>query len=62
MAPANAGGGVVKDGPLKIALINDFGSVDEFKKKMNAISAAIQGSGWGWLVSTLCLNGSLRLF
>ncbi len=27
----------------------DFGSVDAFKKKYNAVTAGIQGSGWGWL-------------
>jgi Fe-Mn family superoxide dismutase len=34
---------------LKAALERDFGSVDAFKKKFNAITAGIQGSGWGWL-------------
>lgn len=27
----------------------DFGSVDELISQMNAKTAAIQGSGWGWL-------------
>lgn len=27
----------------------DFGSVDELINQMNAKTAAIQGSGWGWL-------------
>ncbi|KAF9010566.1 manganese superoxide dismutase [Cyathus striatus] len=43
-------GGVVKDGPLKDAIIQAFGSVDHFKKEFNATTAGIQGSGWGWLV------------
>jgi len=34
---------------LKAALDRDFGSVDAFKKKFNAVTAGIQGSGWGWL-------------
>jgi len=34
---------------LKAALERDFGSVDGFKKKFNAVTAGIQGSGWGWL-------------
>jgi Fe-Mn family superoxide dismutase len=34
---------------LKAALERDFGSVDAFKKKFNAVTAGIQGSGWGWL-------------
>ena len=50
LSPANEDGGKLPDGPLKKALIADFGSVEEFKKRMNAVTAAIQGSGWGWLV------------
>lgn len=34
---------------LKAALERDFGSVDEFKKKFNAATVGIQGSGWGWV-------------
>ncbi|KAF9078380.1 Mn superoxide dismutase [Rhodocollybia butyracea] len=49
LAPANAGGGNLSDGPLKSAIENDFGSVEEFKAAFNAKTAAIQGSGWGWL-------------
>ena len=45
-------GGKLGDGPLKQTIERDFGSVGEFKKKFNATTAAIQGSGWGWLVST----------
>lgn len=36
-------------GALKDAIERDFGSVDAFKKEMNEKTAAIQGSGWGWL-------------
>jgi hypothetical protein len=44
------GGGHLKDdSKLKAALERDFGSVDAFKKKFNAVTAGIQGSGWGWL-------------
>lgn len=51
LSPANADGGKLPEGgPLKKALERDFGSVEEFKKKFNAATAAIQGSGWGWLV------------
>jgi len=50
LAPANQGGGQLKDdSKLKAALERDFGSVDAFKKKFNAVTAGIQGSGWGWL-------------
>ena len=50
LSPANKDGGKLPDGHLKKALIADFGSVEDFKKHMNAATAAIQGSGWGWLV------------
>jgi superoxide dismutase len=50
LSPTNADGGNLPDGPLKKAIERDFGSVEEFKKKFNAVTAAIQGSGWGWLV------------
>ena len=50
LSPTNVDGGKLPDGPLKKALIADFGSVEDFKKGMNTITAAIQGSGWGWLV------------
>ncbi|KAI9573432.1 manganese superoxide dismutase [Boletus coccyginus] len=49
LSPANKDGGKLTDGPLKRALERDFGSVEEFKAKFNATTAAIQGSGWGWL-------------
>ncbi|KAH7103614.1 Mn superoxide dismutase [Auriculariales sp. MPI-PUGE-AT-0066] len=49
LAPASQGGGQLEDGPLKQALERDFGSIDAFKKELNTATAAIQGSGWGWL-------------
>ncbi|KAI0721463.1 manganese superoxide dismutase [Fomitopsis betulina] len=42
-------GGVLKDGPLKTAILETFGSFDQFKKEFNTVTAGIQGSGWGWL-------------
>ncbi|KAI0658221.1 manganese superoxide dismutase [Cubamyces menziesii] len=42
-------GGVLRDGPLKEAIIKTWGSLDTFKKEFNTTTAAIQGSGWGWL-------------
>ena len=50
MAPTNSGGGRLASGPLQNAFVRDFGSFDEFKKIFNTTAAAIQGSGWGWLV------------
>ncbi|KAF9045548.1 Mn superoxide dismutase [Panaeolus papilionaceus] len=50
LAPANENGGKLKSGgALEKAIVRDFGSVEEFKKKFNAATAAIQGSGWGWV-------------
>jgi len=49
LSPASKEGGKLADGPLKQALERDFGSVDAFKTKFNGTTAAIQGSGWGWL-------------
>ncbi|VDB95429.1 unnamed protein product [Peniophora sp. CBMAI 1063] len=49
LSPSSEGGGQIQDGPLKTAIIRDFGSVEDFKKTFNAKTAAIQGSGWGWL-------------
>ncbi|KAJ8517058.1 hypothetical protein ONZ45_g5729 [Pleurotus djamor] len=42
-------GGELKDGPLKEAIIQAFGSLDNLKKEFNTTTAGIQGSGWGWL-------------
>jgi Fe-Mn family superoxide dismutase len=42
-------GGVLKDGPLKQAIDQSFGSLDNLKKEFNAATLGIQGSGWGWL-------------
>jgi len=44
-------GGKLQDGPLSEAITRDFGSLDALKKEFNTATAAIQGSGWGWLVS-----------
>ena len=33
------------------AVERDFGGLENLKKEMNTKTAAIQGSGWGWLVS-----------
>lgn len=33
------------------AVERDFGGLENLKKEMNTKTAAVQGSGWGWLVS-----------
>ena len=40
-------------GELLDAIKRDFGSVDAFRNMMTAKTVAVQGSGWGWLVSDL---------
>jgi len=35
---------------LKQAIEEQFESVEKFKEQFNTTTAAIQGSGWGWLV------------
>lgn len=50
LAPESEGGGKLQDGPLKDAIVQYFGSLDALKKELNAKTAAVQGSGWGWLV------------
>jgi len=42
-------GGTLQSGPLSNAIENDFGSLEALKKQFNTTTAAIQGSGWGWL-------------
>jgi Fe-Mn family superoxide dismutase len=50
LAPTSKGGGHLLSGKLKSTLEKDFGSVEDFKKAFNAKAAALQGSGWCWLV------------
>ncbi|MEX0961787.1 MAG: superoxide dismutase [Simkaniaceae bacterium] len=49
LAPVNKGGGELPKGPLKKAIEEQFGSIDDFIEKFSAMTAPIQGSGWGWL-------------
>ena len=38
-------------GDVLEAIKRDFGSFENFKERFNTASVAVQGSGWGWLVS-----------
>jgi len=49
LAPKSAGGGVPPEGPLAKAIDEAFESLQKFIDLFNAETAAIQGSGWGWL-------------
>ncbi|MFK7961794.1 MAG: superoxide dismutase [Phycisphaerales bacterium] len=50
MAPAGQGGGGRPAGPIASMIDRDFGSFDAFRVHFIAASAAVEGSGWGWLV------------
>jgi superoxide dismutase, Fe-Mn family len=50
LAPSKQGGGEPPSGKLAKSIDETYGSLEEFKKKMNATLAGIQGSGWAWLV------------
>ncbi|MBS4168068.1 Fe-Mn family superoxide dismutase [Parachlamydia sp. AcF125] len=49
LAPQKSGGGDPPQGAIAEAIQKQFGSLDKFIEIMNAKTAAIQGSGWGWL-------------
>lgn len=49
LAPQSQGGGEAPSGKFMDALQNEFGSLPSFIEKFSAMTAAIQGSGWGWL-------------
>ncbi|KAF9262750.1 manganese-superoxide dismutase precursor [Marasmius fiardii PR-910] len=50
LAPQKGGrGGALPDGVLKKAIDETFGSLDKLKSEFNTTTAAIHGSGWGWI-------------
>lgn len=49
LASPKEGGGAPPTGALADAINAQFGSLDAFITKFNAQTAAVQGSGWGWL-------------
>jgi len=53
-----AGGGEKPTGELAELINKSFGSFENFKKTFCAQSAAVQGSGWGWLGYS---NGSVSI-
>lgn len=54
LAPVSKGGGGTPSGDLAKAIDQDFGSFENFKEKFNKKTAAVQGSGWGWLCYCPC--------
>uniref|UniRef100_P19666 Superoxide dismutase [Fe] n=1 Tax=Tetrahymena pyriformis TaxID=5908 RepID=SODF_TETPY len=63
LAPVKSGGGVLPDehSPLTKAIKEKWGSYENFITLFNTRTAAIQGSGWGWLGYDT-VSKSLRLF
>ena len=52
LAPAGSSESKPVQGGKFVELVErDFGGIDGLKKEVNAKTAAIQGSGWGWVVS-----------
>jgi Fe-Mn family superoxide dismutase len=49
LAPKDQGGGEAPEGELAAAIEKEWGGIKEFIEHFNAKTAAIQGSGWGWL-------------
>jgi len=49
LAPPSKGLSHGPSGELARMIDRDFGTFDAFKEKFNAMTTAIQGSGWGWL-------------
>ncbi|CAB4421046.1 unnamed protein product [Rhizophagus irregularis] len=49
LAPKKEGGGEPPNGELLSAIKKEFDSLENFISKFNTITAAVQGSGWGWL-------------
>lgn len=49
LAPEGNGGGGEPTGELAISINKEFGSFEKFVEVFNAKTAAVQGSGWGWL-------------
>lgn len=56
LAPISKNGGEPPKGALLNAIAKEWGSFDSFVEKFNSSTAAVQGSGWGWLVSFKRLN------
>ena len=50
LAPKSSGGGEPPSGMLGKKIESTFGGLESFKGEFNKALAAIQGSGWAWLV------------
>lgn len=57
LAPNGKGGGGEPVGSLRTAIDSQFQTFDAFKKTFSASTAAVQGSGWGWLVYDANVGG-----
>lgn len=59
LAPKKSGGGEPPQGALGKAIEENYGGLEELKKKFNAALAGVQGSGWAWLVQDTQTGGIL---
>ncbi|UZO02262.1 Superoxide dismutase [Mn] mitochondrial variant 2 [Rhizophagus irregularis] len=51
LAPKKEGGGEPPNGELLSAIKKEFDSLENFISKFNTLTAAVQGSGWGWVIT-----------
>lgn len=61
LAPTGSAETKLDNAEFKSAIEADFGGVDAMISEFNTKTAAIQGSGWGWLVSTTHNHQAYRL-
>jgi len=56
LSPINKDGGKTPEGALKVAIDQQFGSLEKFIDLFSQKAVAIQGSGWAWLGFNKALN------
>ena len=54
LAPSGVGGGGIPKGALAVAINEEFGNFERFKKEFTQTASSVEGSGWA--VLTYCMN------
>jgi len=54
LAPSGVGGGGIPKGALAVAINEEFGTFERFKKEFTQTASSVEGSGWA--VLTYCMN------
>jgi len=54
IAPSGVGGGGIPKGALAVAINEEFGNFERFKKEFTQTASSVEGSGWA--VLTYCMN------